>query len=131
MKKIILILIFALIASYVFALSSELYLKTWVFDLSQHFIAGVLLALIWAEIKKKYAQNLTFMGTNGFVLLGSLAWEWYEFLTMRFLPDYSRRLYLSSNSVEDMLTDLTAALLGGMLVIVFIKKIMIQQGHSS
>lgn len=102
--------------SYVFALNYRLYLKTGAVDLAQHFIAGILLGLWWLKLNGNSPAKTTGMSIIGFVLLVSIVWEWFEFLTWKLLPAYSSTLYLSSRSVEDLITDLTADLAGALIV---------------
>lgn len=118
-KTLILTFILIIIVFYALAITFKLYLKTIFVDLFQHFIAGMIFGLIWLELNKNQPEKQTGMAVVGFVLLGSLVWEWVEFFFLTSLPVYSKQFYLSSSTVEDLITDLTAALAGGLVISTF------------
>lgn len=115
MKKVIFLLVI-IVVLYAFAVPFELYRKTPFVDLLQHFLAGIVLGLIWIEINKSKPEKLHRMSIIGFVLLISLMWELFEFLFWKLLPAYSSIFMLNSPTVEDMITDLLAAFMGSLII---------------
>ena len=115
-RNVIAVLFLAIALLYVLGVSYEFYLKTWLVDSAQHFLFGVALGLIWLELAQRKGSIVEPMATIGFVLFVSLAWELFELLLWTWLSNYSGALMLHSPSVEDALTDMIAALIGGTII---------------
>jgi hypothetical protein len=94
----------------------------WV-DMPLHFLGGAFLGLIWLWLARPgfvFAQEfrasklLATASLTGFVLLGGLAWELFEFSLWRFLPEYGNVLKIYQAPVSDVLSDLVLDFFGGM-----------------
>lgn len=114
-RKIILVIALAISFLYVLGVFFELYLKTPLIDIAQHFLFGAALSLIWIGLAHSKQYGVSLMATIGFVLLVSLAWEIFELLFWNYVPNYSSVLMLHSPTVGDALSDMTAALIGGVI----------------
>ena len=98
--------------------------KVWV-DIPLHFFSGMILGVFWLWIIQRTGYNITpdsskklliSISIIGFALIGSFLWEVFEFLFWKFLPNYSLPLKLYSSTVSDVLTDIFAGLIGGIVI---------------
>lgn len=92
-------------------------------DVPQHLLAGVLFGIIW--IGWIHAQNITlsdtmlFVSTISFVALLSVIWEVFEYLIWQLLPTVSELLKWRSTTVHDLIGDMVAALIGGVIIALY------------
>lgn len=84
-----------------------------------HVMAGIAIGMFWLLISLKHqatSRLINFMSIIGFVLLIALIWEIAEFAFWNLLPNYAEKLELYSPHIKDVLTDMTANLLGAILL---------------
>lgn len=96
------------------------------FDLLLHLISGAILAIIWLNIARAdlFGSNLWFfvLTTATFALLGSFAWELFEFFLELSAPNLAQQYSLNSPRISDALTDMLAGMFGGFIWAYFIYK---------
>lgn len=110
---IVTVLFISIAVLYVLGVYYEFYLKTPLVDFTQHLLFGVALGVLWLKFSPRRNYSAGLMAVVGFVLSISLAWEFFELLLWNGLPEYSSIFMLHSPTVGDALTDMLAALLGG------------------
>lgn len=136
-RKIVL-LVFALIVAHISAIYLDFYQgKVWV-DIPLHIIAGIALGLIWLWIMDYRVKSsddhatssatrcanrpdffITTLSLIGWVLLFSLAWEWFEFLMRENFLELAKAWKIYPPNLRDTLSDMTFGLLGGAMVILY------------
>lgn len=119
--KHIVILLMLMLGIHVFANLTGMYETEviWI-DKVLHVMAGVAIGMVWLIIaQKKFGSSeklINFMSLIGFVLLLALVWEIGEFIFWKGFPAYAKKLELFSPHVKDVVTDMTANLVGGVLL---------------
>jgi len=90
-----------------------------------HIMAGVAIGMFWLWIiqhkfkkikKDKYSKFLLVTSVIGFVLIVAFAWEIAEYAFWKNLPTYAQTLKLYSPSILDLVTDILANIVGGVIV---------------
>lgn len=96
-------------------------------DSVQHFIAGIMFALLWLEFIRR--SKKTEIPTNtaifhfsmlGFVTLGAVIWEIWEFLASEIAPVFAENYKFYSPTISDLLKDIICSQIGVILVSLYL-----------
>lgn len=106
-----------ILISHLIAVAYDLYIKVFWFDLILHFLGGVALGLSALRIFAKQLDQtkpwFKFLIAVMFAVLGSFAWELFEFSALQLFPNLAYKSYLYSPAVGEALSDMLAGLMGG------------------
>lgn len=94
------------------------------FDNILHILTGVASALLWLWILKKIDFKYTFpiaVSILIFVFITALAWEIFEFGIFKLFTSQAVNLKLYSPSIQEALVDILSNVLGGVVIIFWIK----------
>jgi hypothetical protein len=90
-----------------------LYARYWYTDIILHTSSGVAFGLVWLGFNKGERRWwMLMMGAASFAVLGSVAWEVWEFAGWRLMPGHMR-FYIPE--LGDTLGDICCGFLGGIL----------------
>lgn len=117
----LIILFLIILGLHLLGVFAGLYERQIPIDFPQHILAGVIFGLIWLrwlkpEARADFSKWIIFVSILGFVtLLGSL-WEILEFVVWKLFPAFVNSFKFYSPTVGELLDDVVANLIGGVLV---------------
>lgn len=121
----LIVILLAIIFFHLFFYGAGLYAAYEWLDIPMHFVGGAFLARVWLYASRQpratnnvvlFSRIVHLFALVGFVLVGGVAWEIFEYVSWRTLSDTVRYFALYDPFVGDALADLTLDLCGGVVV---------------
>lgn len=116
-----LVLLFLLISLLHFLFAKQQWYRFYGLDLALHFLGGIGFALGWLWLNDLLQRKVDYFSVIMFALFGSFIWELYEFSVSSLLPKLAQTAAWYSPSVSDVLSDMFAGLIGGIVVSAILK----------